>query len=67
MINKKGKSLMETTGGKKWKEHNHLCVVVKEFPRLCSTKWKREPTFKNVQDFYLAMGQKEDNLHWNSH
>lgn len=38
MINKKGKSLMETTGGEKWKEHNHFYVLVKGFHRLCRIK-----------------------------
>lgn len=41
MINRKGKSLMETTGWEKWKEHNHLCVLIKGFPRLCRTKWNQ--------------------------
>lgn len=49
---------METTGGEKWKEHYHLCVLVKGFLRLCRTKWNRDPTFKNLQDLYLLIGQK---------
>lgn len=53
MINRKGKSLMETTGWEKWKEHNHLCVLIKGFPRLCRTKWNKDPILKNVQDLSL--------------
>lgn len=40
---------METTGGEKWKEHNHhMCVPVKGFPRLRRTKWNGDPTCARV-------------------